>query len=186
MLFLSEDAKRRVLDYVKPLAAGIDGVTNFGDVERMLRAAAAIAQGRSEGDAGRLFLLAVFAGREKWVEKFGNGSRTELFLSSVGVPGEEFRLLRRSLSRYASAPVSAEEECVHDARRLEELGAYGVVRAAAEGTRERLDLAELAAEIESAARDDLRTDVGRSLAAPRLALMHEFAKRLREEVAEFG
>jgi len=186
MLPLDDEARRRVLDFVKPLAAGLDGMTTFGDVGRTLRAAEAIAAAGPGFDSARLFLLAVFSGREKWVEKFGNGSRTELFLASVGVPEEEFRVLRRSLSRYASAPATVEEDCVHDARRLEDLGAYGIVRAAAQGTRERLDLVELAAEIEAEARADFRTEAGRALAAPRLALMRDFARRLREEVAEFG
>ncbi|HET7453814.1 MAG TPA: hypothetical protein VFL12_13790, partial [Thermoanaerobaculia bacterium] len=56
---VTDDDRRRVLDWVKPLAVGIDGVTNFGDVERILRAAAVIAAGRGDVDPDRLFLLAV-------------------------------------------------------------------------------------------------------------------------------
>ena len=183
---MNEEDRRRVLDWVKPLAAGIDGVTNFGDVERVLRAAEEVAAGRSDVDSDRLFLLAVFSGQEKWVSGFAHGSRTELFLGSVGVPAPAFRALRRSLGRYARSPETPEEECVHDARRLDEIGAYGVARLAAIGARERMDLGELAAEIEGEARDDLRTERGRALAAPRLAAMREFARCLREEIAEFG
>lgn len=183
---MNDDARRRILDYVKPLAVGLDGVTNFGNVDRTLRAARAIAAGRADVDPDRLFLLAVFSGQEKWVAKFGHGSRTELFLASVGVPAEDFRRLLRSLSRFGTGPATPEEECVHDARRLEELGAYGIVRLAAAGTRERMDLLELASEVEGEARDDFRTAAGRTLAGPRLAFMREFARRLREEVGEFG
>jgi hypothetical protein len=183
---VTEDERKRVLGYVKPLAAGLDGVTNFGDVERTWKAAARIAAGRSDVGEDRLFLLAVFSGQAKWVGKFGQGSRTALFLASVGVSPEEIRLLRASLARFALDPSTPEEECVHDAKRFEEVGAYGIARLAAAGARERLDLREVAAEIEREARDDFRTPAGRALAAPRLALMLEFARRLREEVDDFA
>jgi hypothetical protein len=152
----------------------------------MLRACAAVAGERKDLDADRLFLLAVFSGQEKWVGKFGHGSRTELFLASVGVPGEEFRRLLRSLARFRSDPRTPEEEIVHDAARLEELGAYGIARIVVESARERMDFRELAGAIEGEARDDFRTERGRELALPRLALMRDFAARLRREVGEFG
>jgi hypothetical protein len=182
---VTQDERRRVLGYVRPLAAGLDGVTNYGDVDRTWRAAERIAAGRDDVDDERLFLLAVFSGLAKWVGKFGQGSRTALFLASVGVSGEEFRRLRASLARVAESPASPEEECVHDARRLDEIGAYGIARLAVSGARERLDLSEVAAEIEHDARDDFRTEAGRVLAGPRLEVMRAFARRLREEVAEF-
>lgn len=183
---MDESGRRQILDYVRPLSVGLDGVTNFGDVDRILRACSAVAGGRSDVDPDRLFLLAVFSGQEKWVAKFGHGSRTELFLASVGVPGEEFRRLIRALSRFRADPRAPEEEVVHDAARLEELGAYGIARIVAEAARERMDFRELAGAIESEARDDFRTERGRELAAPRLALMREFAARLRGEVEEFA
>lgn len=183
---MEESGRKQVLDYVKPLSVGLDGVTNFGDVERVVRACSVIAGDRSDLDRDRLFLLAVFSGQDRWVGKFGHGTRTELFLSSVGVPAEEFRRLLRSLSRYREDPRTGEEEVVHDAVRLEELGAYGIARIVAEGAHDRMDFRELAGAIESDARDDFRTERGREVANPRIERMRQFAAWLRGEVEEFG
>lgn len=182
---MNDEERRRILDYVRPLSVGLDGVANFGDVERIVRTAGAIAAGRTDVDPDRLFLLAAFSGQRKRVGRPGQSSRSELFLASTGVPAREFRSLAASLTRL-SDPETPEEQCVHDARRLDEIGAYGIVRLAASGVRERLDLAEIAAEVEREARDDFRTPAGKALAAPRLAAMRELARQLRAEIAEFA
>jgi hypothetical protein len=75
---------------------------------------------------------------------------------------------------------------VHDAVRLEAMGAYGIARILTEGYRERLEIPEMADAIEEAARAPLATDEGRALAEGRRALMLEFAARLRREHDEFG
>jgi hypothetical protein len=183
---LNADTKKRIEEYVRPLAVGLDGVTNYGDVERMVSAAERIAGGRADVDPDLLFLLAVFSGQEKWVSRMGHRSRTEIFLSSLGVPERTVRRLFKSLARFETEPASPEEEIVHDAVRLEAMGAYGVARGLADAYRERLDIPEMADAIDAAADAPLRTDQGRELAGPRRALMREFARRLREEHAEFG
>jgi hypothetical protein len=186
MARMNEAQRRKVLEFVKPLAVGLDGATNFGDVARMVRACGMIADGREDLDPDRLFLLAVFSGQEKWSRRFGQGSRLDLLLASAGVAREEIRRLHRSLGRFEKDPQTPEEEIVHDARRLEDLGAYGLARLVALGNRERMDFGELAEEIERGARDDLRTEKGRALAARRLAVMRDYARELRREREEFG
>ena len=178
-------ARKRIEDYVRPLAVGLDGVTNYGDVQRMVSAAEAIAHGRSGLDADLVFLLAVFSGQERWVSRMGHRSRTETFLASLGVPARTVRALFRGLERFETEPVTPEEEIVHDAVRLEAMGAYGVARGLADAYRERLDILEMAGAIETAAEAPLRTEAGRRLAGPRRDLMRSFARRLREEHAEF-
>ena len=183
---LDAAARRRVLEYVRPLAVGLDGVTNYGDVERMVSAAEAVARGAPGLDRDRLFLLAVFSGQERWVARLGHRSRTELFLASLGVLRPTVRALFRGLARFESEPVGAEEEAVHDARRLEAMGAYGVARGLGDAYRERLDILEMADAIERAASAEMKTDHGRRLAAARRALMSDFARALRAEHAEFS
>jgi hypothetical protein len=179
-------ARKRILEYVKPLAVGLDGVTNYGDVERIVSASEAIADGRTELDGDLLFLLAVFSGQEKWVSRMGHKSRTEIFLGSLGTPPRTVRRLFQALSRFEAAPAAAEEEIVHDALKLEAMGAYGIARGLADAYRERLEILEMAQAIEEAAAMKLRTDAGERLATPRRALMRDFAARLRAEHAEFS
>ena len=179
-------ARQEIQDYVRPLAVGLDGVTNYGDVERMVSAAEALSEGAAGLDADLVFLLAVFSGQERWVSRMGHRSRTEMFLASLGVPPGTIRALFRGLARFETAPATPEEEIVHDAVALEAMGAYGVVRALAEAYRDRLDILEMAASIEKAAAAPLRTEAGRRLAASRRARMLDFSRGLREEHAEFA
>jgi len=183
---LDQNTRERIEEYVRPLAVGLDGVTNYGDVERMVSAAQAISGGRTDVDEDLLFLLAVFSGQEKWVSRMGHRSRTEIFLASLGVPAPTVRRLFRSLARFESEPATPEEEVVHDAVRLETMGAYGIARGLADAYRERLDIPEMAEAIEAAAEAPMRTERGRALAAGRRELMREFARRLRAEHAEFS
>ncbi len=179
-------ARKSILDYVKPLAVALDGVTNYGDVERMVSASETLAAGKEGLDGDLLFLLAVFSGQEKWVSRMGHRSRTEIFLGSLGVPPRTVRRVFSALSRLATAPAAPEEEIVHDALMLETMGAYGVARGLADAYRERLDILEMADAIDAAAAAPLRTESARRLAEPRRALMRDFAGRLRAEHAEFG
>ncbi|HEX9285673.1 MAG TPA: hypothetical protein VF999_00235 [Thermoanaerobaculia bacterium] len=183
---VDEDARDRIAEYVKPLAVGVDGVTYYGDVERVVAACAKIAGGREDLDRDFLYLLAVFSGQEKWVSRFGHKSRTEIFLASLGIAPRTVGALWRALARLEREPGTPEEEVVHDAVRLEELGAYGIARKLVEGYRERLDFVEIAESIETSGQARLRTPAGRALAEPRIEAMREFARRLRDEYEEFS
>ncbi len=178
--------RRRIEEYVKPLAAGLDGVANYGDVERAVCVSERIAGGRDGIDCDLLFLLAVFSGQEKWVSRMGHRSRTEIFLASLGIPQRRIQALFRGLARLATEPATPEEEIVHDAVRLDRIGAYGVACSLVEGYRERMDFPEMAEAVEEAARAPLRTEAGRRLAEPRRQTMLEFARKLREEYMEFS
>ena len=183
---MNAEERARIADYVKPLAVGLDGVTYYGDVERVVAASERIAGARKDLDRDLLYLLAVFSGQERWVSRFGHKSRTEIFLASAGVSPRLVASLWRGLARLEAAPRTAEEEVVYDALRLEELGAYGIARRLLEGYRERMEFPEMADAIDEAAAKPLATDAGRALAVPRIAAMKEFSRRLREEYLEFS
>jgi hypothetical protein len=177
--------RRSIEEYVRPLAAGLDGVTHFGDIARVVAAAERIAAGREDVDRELLYLMAVFSGQERWISKLGNASRTEIFLGSQGVSARTIRALFKGVARFEGAPGSPEEEIVHDAVFLERMGAYGILRLIEEARRERADFPEIARAIEDAAALPLRTPAAEELAIARRAAMLAFARALRDEHAEF-
>ena len=182
---MDASTRRAIAEYVKPLAVGLDGVTNYGDIERIVAASEEIGAGDTRLDGDLLFLLAVFSGQEKWVSRMGHGSRTEIFLASLGVPARRVRALFAGLGRFERDPATPEEEVVHDAVRLDGMGAYGIARHLVEGYMERLDFGEMADAVETAARAPLCTEKGRALAEGRRQAMLEFARQLRSEYGQF-
>ncbi len=191
---LDSASKARVLDFVRPLSVSLDGMTNFGFVERRLRISENFLEGE-EGDAGvdggarvdpnRLFLIAAFAGLPS-ARRITPDGREGLLLHSLRIPLEEISSLSRSLSRLETSPQTPEEKIVHDAMLLEGVGAYGVTQLLVSGARERMTLAEMADEIDArmdAAR--FATEAGRRFAGARISYAKEFAATLRAEAGEF-
>lgn len=189
-LTLDAVARKQILDFVRPLSVGIDGVTNFGFVERRIRISDFFegeegAGGTGRVDPARLFLLAAFAGLPS-ARRITPDGRESLLLRSLHIPLEEISSLSSSLSRLESSPKTLEEKIVHDAMLLESVGAYGVTQILVAGSRERMTLAEMAREIvEKMAAARFLTEAGRRLAADRVAFARLFARKLVEEAGEF-
>jgi hypothetical protein len=190
-LDLDAAACKCILAFVRPLSVGLDGMTNFGFVERRLKISENLLEseesqdGKGRVDRDRLFLLAAFAGLPG-ARRISPDSREDLLLRSLRIPFEEIQILVSSLSRYEHGPQSPEEKIVHDAILLESVGAYGVTQILVSGARERQTLAEMAEEIAArmaAAR--FATPAGRRLAADRVAFATLFARKLAAEAEEF-
>ncbi len=189
---LDAAARAAILDFVRPLSVGLDGMTNFGFVEKRIRISdfleseeGAGSSGVAGADPARLFLLAAFAGLPS-ARRITPDSREDLLLRSLRIPFEEISSLVSSLKRIEADPRSPEEKIVHDAILLESVGAYGVTQLLVAGARDRMTLAEMAQEIEekmAAAR--FATPAGRRLAADRVAFAILFARKLAEEAGEF-
>jgi len=190
---LDAASKARILDFVRPLSVGLDGMTTFGFVERRIKIADFLEGEKGGGGAGRagevdparLFLLAAFAGLPS-ARRITSDGRESLLLRSLRIPPEEISRLSSSVSRLEAAPETPEERIVHDAMLLESVGAYGVTRLLVAGVRERLTLAEMAREIAEKMRSaHFATEAGRRLAADRVAFAALFARKLAEEAGEF-
>jgi hypothetical protein len=188
---LDTAARERILDFVRPLSVSLDGMTNFGFVERRLRITENLLDGvrRDDGaaevDEDRLFLITAFAGLPA-ARRISPDSREDLLLRSLRIPFEEIRILTSSLNRYEHDPQSPEERIVHDAMLLESVGAYGVTQLLVAGARERMTLAEMAQEIvDKMASARFVTSAGTRLAADRVAFATLFARKLAEEAVEF-
>lgn len=189
---LDAAARAVILDFVRPLSVGLDGMTNFGFVEKRIRISdfleseeGAGSSGVAGADPARLFLLAAFAGLPS-ARRITPDSREDLLLRSLRIPFEEISSLVSSLKRIEADPQSPEEKIVHDAMLLESVGAYGVTQLLVAGARDRMTLAEMAQEIaEKMAAARFATPAGRLLAADRVAFATLFARRLAEEAGEF-
>lgn len=193
-LALDSASKARILDFVRPLSVSLDGMTNFGFVERRIRISERFLEGEEEtggadsvggADPARVFLLAAFAGLPS-ARRITQDSREDLLLRSLRLPLEEIRILVSSLSRFESWPETPEERIVHDAMLLESVGAYGVTQLLVAGARGRMTVAEMAREIlEKMNSVRFVTEAGRRLAAERVAFATLFAEKLAEEAREF-
>ncbi len=193
-LTLDAKARERILDFVRPLSVSLDGMTNFGFVDRRLRISKSLLEsedgrgdpaGYSGASPARLFLLAAFAGLPS-ARRITADSREDLLLRSLRIPPDEISSLVSSLKKLENDPQTPEEKIVHDAMLLESVGAYGVTQLLVAGVRERMTLGEMAREIaEKMATVRFATETGDRFANDRVAFAALFAKKLAEESAEF-
>ena len=179
-----DGAAERIHGYVRPLAVALDGVTNYGDVERMVSSSEAIAGGRTGVDADLLCWRSSRvrrSGSRGWATGAAPSSSSAPWACpqdrSAALPGACPVRDRSGLRRGDDRP--RRRKARRDRRLRDRAWSRRRLPRAArrprDGRRDR-----------GLGRAELRTEYGRALAAARRALMREFAPRLRAEHAEFG
>ncbi len=173
-------------DFVRPYYSTRDIAHNFDHIERIIRRIDILADGVSQPpQRERLNFLACFHGlgaRLRDDESFRQ--QTIAFLKNVGWTDTEIPELFQSLERHLESPETVEEDIVHDANKIEILGAFGVAKAFTMGAilgqsyEETIDYFEH----KSLGRIVFRTPVGKQLAEEGRAYALEFLKRLGREL----
>ena len=120
-------------DFLRPLYQDLDGVSRFGEIERVARIARTLYEPTTDDDRRTFDLLLLFHGLGKWLEKVGNLSRTLLAVDNV----TESDLRRTALSiRRLDAPVSDAERAVVAAVLIDNAGVRGLAERFARARRE--------------------------------------------------
>ena len=120
----------RLEDYLLPLYQDVDGVSRFGDVQRIAAIARRIHQ---PADPAAFELLLLFHGLGSWLQKVGNLSRTVLAVE--GVTEAELRRTAASVRRLDN-PESDDERAVATAILIDRAGVRGLAQRFAAARRE--------------------------------------------------
>jgi hypothetical protein len=180
---LAAGTRRQVERFVRPFYVELDGVDTFETVARRSELVSRLLDGRPV-DAEYLDLLLLFHGTVKRLGSTAPGSRWWLFLRGLGLADELVGRLAIGLGRWRDAPAGPEEEVLHDAELLEEVGVVACARRIWRAGRKRVDLARALSTLEAgppAAR--FRTELGRRLATERAADAAEWIEILRRAAA---
>ncbi|MCE5217142.1 hypothetical protein LLH03_08925 [bacterium] len=169
------------LDFVCREYGHKDRAHDFHHIERIVSRLPMLSEGLSP-QWDRLYFLACFHGLHARIQnEEAFRERVEAFLGSLG--WQDTADLLASLARHLRAPVTVEEQIVHDANYLQLLGAFGVAKAFLTGGALGQSFEETADIFEHQYLDrvEFLTPVGRRMAADSRAYTKDFLRRLREE-----
>jgi hypothetical protein len=187
---LSEDVRRRLEQYVKPLYAGLDGVQTFDRVERLRAHVAALREGgtgQPAVDGPLLELLLLLHGAVDRLGSLAAGGRLDLFLKGLGLPDELTRAARTGLGRFRDDPRRLEEELLHDALLLESAGIVATVERLMAAGKKRVALGRALAQLDPGpAAERYRTPRGAIVGAARRQAAEEWIEDLRRRAAQEG
>ena len=109
---LSEDVRRRLEQFVKPLYAGLDGVQTFDRVGRMRTHVAALQEGIGQPVDGLLLeILLLLHGVVDRLGSLAPGGRLDLFLKGLGLPDELVRAARTAPAAAGTIPAGPRKSC---------------------------------------------------------------------------
>jgi|GEM_PF-1761611 len=174
------------LQFVEPFYEDRDPAHNFRHIQRIVdRLDLLSSQMSPQPVRNMLYFLASFHGLEKRIsssDEFANTVKD--FLRQMGWNAEEIADGLERLHRHLKAPVTIEEQVVHDANYVELLGVFGIAKAFTKGGAEGQSYEETADIFEHQFLDviEFRTPVGKQIASEKRAYTKDFFARLRAEL----
>jgi len=185
---LAEERRRQIESWVRPLYVELDGVDTFGVVTRRsslvesLLDADLLAAGSI--DEEYLELLLLYHGTAQRIGSTGPGGRWWLFLKGLGLSDAELRRLSVGLSRWRDAPRGSEEEALHDAVLLEDVGVGACARRLWWAGRKRIAFERSLSALDAGpVAERFKTTRGRHLAVVRSRAARAWLEELRDSVA---
>ncbi len=180
---LPASLRRQIESWVRPLYIELDGVDAFDTVERRGGVVRDLLES-SEVDNEYLELLLLFHGTVKSLGSTDPRSRWWLFLRGLGLADERILRLSQGLSRWRESPQGPEEEALHDAELLEEVGIVATAQRIWRAGRKRFVLARALATLDAGpVVERFRTAEGRRLAGERRAEAEVWIETLRSAAA---
>jgi uncharacterized protein len=118
-------------EFVRPFYKTRDVAHNFAHIERIIRRLDSLSEGvLPPPRLDRLYFLACFHGLGKRLSSEREfKDQTIIFLKQLGWTDSEIPELFTSLDNHLNSPQTVEEAIVHDANKIEILGAFGIAKA---------------------------------------------------------
>ena len=180
-----KDQLEAYTEFVRPYYATRDVAHTFSHIERIIRRLDKLAEGITVPvRRDRLYFLASFHGLGvRWHDDAEFREQATALLQRLGWSDSEIQELIQSLDRHLDEPETIEEEIVHDANKLETLGAFGIAKAFTMGGLLGQTYEETVDYFERHSLSVVfRTPAGRQLAAEGQTYAKEFLQRLRTEL----
>ena len=185
---LDEECRRQIESWLRPLYVELDGVDTFGVVGRRSHLVESLLEeGLLDGgsiDEQYLELLLLYHGTAQRIGSTDPGGRWWLFLKGLGLSDAKLRRLAVGLSRWREAPRGGEEEALHDAVLLEEVGVGACARRLWWAGRKRVAFERSLTALDAGpVPERFKTSRGRDLAASRSQAARAWLEELRDAVA---
>jgi uncharacterized protein len=173
-------------EFVRPFYETRDVAHNFRHIERNIKRLDILSEGVIPTPRlDRLYFLACFHGLGKRLHSEPDlNVRSSAFLRKLGWAEPEIQELFTSLDRHLNSPETVEEAIVHDANKIETLGAFGIAKAFTMGGIMGQTYEETADyfENQSLGKTEFRTPTGQRLSDEGRQYAIDFLGRLRREL----
>ena len=180
---LSPSQRQQIESWVRPLYVELDGVDTFGLVARRQQLATRLIDGAA-ADGDYLELLALFHGPGRRLGSTDRRGRWWLFLHGLGLSDDLLHRLSAGLGRWQVTPQGIEEEALHDAVLMEDVGILACAQRIWQAGRKRVPLDRVLATLDAGAvAERFKTAAGSRLAAARREAANVWIEGLIEGVA---